>query len=186
MVRQKIIPVAELKATTHEIVFDLPAAINEGIGKLIMTHAILETQVSELLYDATQIAYPAGRVAFGYKNAWDNFKIVITLIDMHGIKPSIDLNNLKDQIEDCCTARDTFAHNVWLKDKSGNMGIRIAKGTLETPEGKHNRKFIPRADAVPEGFFKNTVEAIKSTIAVVLDLKKQVKEELEKRKGGLT
>lgn len=133
MARAETIPVAQLKVGTHDIVFDLPAGTNEGIGKLIMTHAILETQVSELLYDVAEISYPAGRVAFGYKNAWDNFKIIITLLDMRGIAPSTDLNKLKAQIKDCCDSRDTFAHNVWLKDKSGNLGIRVRREHWKHP-----------------------------------------------------
>lgn len=178
MARAKTIPVAELKAGMKDVVFDLPAAMNEGIGKLIMTHAILETQVSELLYVAAEISYPAGRVSFGYKNAWDNFKIIITLLDMHGITPSINLNKLKDQIKDCCDARDTFAHNVWLKDKSEKFGIRVAKGTLETPEGKHNLKFVPAPQIVTADYFPNTIEAIKSTIEQVMALKDEAKAKL--------
>lgn len=182
MARQKTIPVGKLKGGTLEIVFDLPASINEGIGKLIMTHAILETKVSELLYDLAEISYPAGRVSFGYRNAFDRFKTVIDLLDMHGITPLVDVKKLKTQIEECCFARDIFAHNVWLKDKNGALGVRLVKGTQETPEGKHNFKFMPHAHALPDKYFPEMIKTIKSTIVVVLDLKNEISAELKKRK----
>lgn len=182
MARKKVIPVAELKAGVQDVVFDLPAATNEGIGKLIMTHAILETQVSELLYDVAEITYPAGRVAFGYRSAGDRFSVIINLLDMHGITPSIDLNELHKQIKDCCDARDTFAHNVWLKDKNGMIGIRVAKGTLETPDGKHNLKFVPAGHIPPDNYFPTAVETIKSAIAQLMSLKDEVKAKLVMRK----
>src|SRR5262249_47438695 len=156
---------------SRQIVFDLPASINEGIGRVIMTHAILETQVTELLYELTEISYPAGRVAFGYRNARDRFSTIITLLDMHGIEPSVNVNKLRDQIGDCCAARDTFAHNVWLRREStGEIGIRVTKGTMETPEGKMNFQFVPHGQALPDGYFESTVAAMRSTIAVVIDL----------------
>jgi hypothetical protein len=187
MTRQKPIPVSKLKGGSREVVFDLPASINEGIGKLIMTHAILETQVSELLYELAEISYPAGRVSFGYRNAWDRFKTVITLLDMHGIEPQVDIKKLKDQIEDCCQARDIFAHNVWLKrERTGEFLIRVTKGTFETPEGKMNFQFVPHGEAVPDGYFEGTVASIKSAIAVVLDLKNEVKTELQERKRAVS
>src|SRR5262249_16919598 len=97
MAKQKTIPLDKLKVGEHQIVFDLPASTNEGIGKLIMTHAILETKVAELLYDLAEISYAAGRVSFGYRNAFDRFKTVIELLDMHGIGPRVDVKKLKKQ-----------------------------------------------------------------------------------------
>jgi hypothetical protein len=178
MAKRKVIPVAKLKAGERPTVFDLPAHVNEGIGKLIMTNAILETQISELMYDLAKIDYPAGRVSFGYRNAADRFKTIIELIEMRGIKPSIDLNKLKKRIDKCCVARDIFAHNVWVKEGDKNL-IRQAKGTLETPEGKHNFKYMPHGQMVPDGYFANTVQAIKATIGNVLELKSQVIAELK-------
>jgi hypothetical protein len=179
---KKTIPLDKLKPGELPIVFDLPDPINEGVGKLIMTHAILETQVAELVYDLAQISYPAGRVSFGYRNALDRFKTVVELLDMHGIAPRVDVQKLKKQIGQCCQARDAFAHNVWLKDQNGVPRIRVAKGTVETAEGKHNFKFVPGIHVVPDDYFPKMVEVIKSTIASVLDLKAAVVAELKKRK----
>jgi hypothetical protein len=71
---------------------------------------------------------------------------------------------------------------VWLKDKNGVIGVRLAKGTLETPAGKHNLKYVPHAHALPDGYFDSTVETVKSAIAVILELKREVTAELRKRK----
>ena len=172
--KQKTIPLGKMKPGELPIVVNLPASTNEGIGKLIMTHAILETQVTELLYDLAQISYPAGRVSYGYRNAFDRFKTVVELLDMHGMVPRVDVKKLQKQIEQCCWNRDTFAHNVWLEDKNGVPRIRVAKGTVETPEGKHNFKFVPGIHLVPDEYFPSMVQITRSTIATVLDLKKEV------------
>jgi hypothetical protein len=136
MARRKVIPVAKLKAGERPVIFDLPAHLNEGIGKLIMTHAILETQISELMYDLAKIDYPAGRVSFSYRNAADRFKTIIELIEMRGIKPSIDLNKLKKQIDDCCVARDTQA----IKATIGNVLELKSQVIAELSKSDHKRE----------------------------------------------
>ena len=44
------LPAAKIPATEYPIVFNLPANIYEGIGKIVSAHAILETQVWETLF----------------------------------------------------------------------------------------------------------------------------------------
>jgi hypothetical protein len=147
-----------------------------------MAHAILETQVSELLYDLSTISYPAGRVAFGYRNASDRFQTIINLLDMQGITPIVNLKRLKEAITACCTIRDTLAHNVWIRDKDGHIVIRAAKGTLETPEGKVNFQFLPAGQIVPDKSFAQAREKTIATIAEVLKLKAEAKAALQKQK----
>jgi hypothetical protein len=181
--KQRIVPLSEMSGGKRNIIFDLPRWINTGIGKVIMTHAILENKVSELVYDLAQVSYPAGRVAIIDRSAREQFKVAIELINMYGIAPSISVNKLRDQIEDCCEVRDRLAHGIWMKDKDGSgVVIRIQKGKIATPDGTANQKYKPRGYAIPSDYFKDHVEVIISAIEIVMALKGEVKTELAKRK----
>src|SRR5262249_1581174 len=154
---------------------DLPRWINTSIGKVIMTHAILENKVSELVYDLARINYSAGRVAIVDRNACDQFKVAMELIAMHGLTPSIKLNKLRDQIDDCCEVRDMVGDAIWMKDKDGNgVEIRRQRGKIATKAGSVNRKYKPTGHAIPLDYFKDHVEVILSAIQVVMNLKKEV------------
>ena len=181
--KQRIVPLSEMSGGKRDIVCNLPRWINTGIGKVIMTHAILENKVSELVYELAQVSYPAGRVAIIDRNAWDQFKVAIELINMHGIAPTIAVNELKAQIEDCCKVRDMLAHGIWMKDKDGSgVVIRIQKGKIGTTDGTVNRKYKPPGYAIPSDYFKDHAEVILSAIEAVIALKDEVKIELAKRK----
>src|SRR5262249_20453619 len=135
--KERIIPLSEMSGGERIIEFDLPRWINTGIGKVIMTHAILENKVSELVFDLAQIEYPAGRVAIVDRNAWDQFKVARELIAMHGAKPPIPLKKLERQIKDCCEVRDMLAHGIWMKGEGGSgVVIRRQRGKEETKDGK--------------------------------------------------
>jgi hypothetical protein len=60
----KTLPVSTESATRYQVVMDLPPVTYEDIGRVISAGAILENQVSELLFELMKIDYPEGRVAF--------------------------------------------------------------------------------------------------------------------------
>ena len=59
------------------------------------------------------------------------------------------------------------------------MGIRVAKGTMETPDGKHNFQFLPHGQHVPDEYFDATSATVKDTIKFILDLKQEVAAEFQ-------
>src|SRR5437016_2465202 len=125
--RNPFIPASSHKVAQFTIEPDLPISIYKGVGKVITAHAILETMVSELVFDLMRVDYPAGRTAFPYSAASKQFTLARELIALRGITSSIDLVDLEDQIKDCTTARDQLAHGVWLRGKNGSLGLRLTE-----------------------------------------------------------
>lgn len=122
---------------------DLPSNIYEGIGKVISAHALLENCISETLFDLLGIDYPEGRVAFTYRAASAQFGTIRRLIELHGISVPFDLIAMDDNIEAACTARDQYAHGVWIQ-RSGVPALRLTKGTYLTEEGHRSRATLPQ------------------------------------------
>jgi hypothetical protein len=123
------------------VLVDLPPNIYEGIGKIITAHALLENCVSETLFDLMQIDYPEGRVAFGYRAASAQFAIIRRLIELHGIKVPFDLTAMDDNIEAACTARDQYAHGLWI-ERSGIPALRLTKGMYQVLREERGRPLI--------------------------------------------
>jgi hypothetical protein len=129
MAKKKVIPVSAITGVGSPIVFNLPAQIYEGIGKVIATAAILEQQVSELLFDQINCEYPEGRVAFKYAGASKMFKTIRRLLDLHGITPTINVvaleNTIRDEYE---KRRDILAHGVWVQTEQGGIALASYRG----------------------------------------------------------
>lgn len=173
--KSRRLPVKKIPATTYPMVVELPADIYEGIGKIVSAHAILETQVWETLFDISKLEYPIGRVLTRYQAAGERFKTIRRLLDLHGITPSMNTNQLFDQIADCCDARDQFAHGVWTRVPPNNkLALRLTRGDYETPDGKADRSFIPEATFLPDGYFDQMRRTILGTIEVVMKLKEEI------------
>ena len=167
--------------TTALIVIDLPPGIYEGMGKVIHAHAILETALLELLFDLMEVEYPAGRVVLRYQSGTERFKTVRKMLDLHGIKASMNTVALQDQIQECCDHRDSFAHGVWIRNDDGIPALRLTRGVFETPDGMADRSFLPEAKSVSDEVYSQIRENILSTINQVYDLKEEVKQLLSKR-----
>jgi hypothetical protein len=89
--------------------------------------------------------------------------LVRSLLDVRGIKPSINVVELEDQIRELCAARDQLAHGIW-SELDGRVGLVRTKGTYETAEGRRSRAVLPQGMNLPEGYFDKTREVILSTI----------------------
>jgi hypothetical protein len=89
--------------------------------------------------------------------------LVRSLLDVRGIKPSINVVELEDQIRELCAARDQLAHGIW-SELDGRVGLVRTEGTYETAEGRRSRAVLPQGMNLPEGYFDKTREVILSTI----------------------
>jgi hypothetical protein len=151
------------KAAAFPILVELPLSIFKGIGKVTAAHAMLEHLVSEIVFDLLKIEYAVGRSAFAYRAASTQFTLVRSLLDVRGIKPSINVVELEDQIRELCAARDQLAHGIW-SELDGRVGLVRTEGTYETAEGRRSRAVLPQGMNLPEGYFDKTREVILSTI----------------------
>ena len=165
-------------AGNFPVLVDLPSNIYEGIGKIVAAHALLENCISETLFDLLKIDYPEGRVAFAYRAASAQFDIVKRLIDLHGIKVPFNLKALDDNIEAACTARDQFAHGIWI-ERSGLPALRLTKGTYPTQEGTRSRATLPQAVLVPPATYDNQRLATLEIVKVVQELQVAIRAALQ-------
>jgi len=165
-------------AETFPVLIELPANIYEGIGKIITAHALLENFVSETLFDLLTIDYPEGRVAFADRAASAQFDIVRRLIELHGIKVPFDLKALDKSIEAACTARDQFAHGVWL-ERSGIPALRLTKGTYDTAEGQRSRATLPQGMLVDPTVYDEQRHVTLEVAAAVRDLQTSIRAALQ-------
>lgn len=185
--KQKL-PLKNIKAAPHSIVFELPQSTYRGIGKIVSAHAILESQVFDLLCQLAQIDHPTGRVTMRYQAASERFKLIKRLLLLHGVTTTTSLNSLLTEIEDCCRLRDTFAHGVWViippKDiMSGeSIGLTLTKGEFEAEEGTVDRSFMPQISTFSYRFYEENRRLILSVIDKVADLNEEVAAALSARR----
>lgn len=172
--KRPFLPVDPTKAAMYGILAELPERYYTGIGRVIQAHAILENRVSETMFDIMKIGYAEGRVAFKYRAASTQFDLVVDLVHLRGLKPSIDLNALRDQIKDCCEARDQLGHCVWVRD-SDIIGIRLTDGHYETPEGKRSRAVLPEGKVLADDYFEAQRQLTMETVEIVQALKNELK-----------
>jgi hypothetical protein len=149
--KPKKLPASAIPASQYPVAQELPSHVYEGIGKVVWAHGLLEMQVSDLLFEMAEIDSPVGRVAFRYQAASERFKLVRRLITLHGLESPVNLNELLEQITECCNARDQFAHGVWINTPDGRLALRLTRGDYETPDGMADRSFIPQSVFVPDG-----------------------------------
>lgn len=158
MTRKKKLPIlgiSELQSRQMPVAVDLAPEIYSGIGKVISAHAILENRVQELLFDLMIMAdYPAGRVAFEYRDAPVMFGIARRLIVMWGITVTCgDLHDLEEDIRSRTADRNRVAHNVWVGHESGVFVLRQSMGMTETDRGRIDHSYLPVGVRVaPEDF----------------------------------
>jgi hypothetical protein len=174
------IPLSAHRASAFPVVFELPSKVYEGIGKIVSAHAVLETLVSELVYELMEIEYPQGRVVLRYQAASERFKTARRLLTLHGITPGVDTTDLFKQIENCCNYRDQFSHGIWVQAPDG-LALRLTRGEYETDEGTADRSFVPQATFIPDTSYEENRNTILSTVQAVARLKDEVKAELQRR-----
>ena len=169
------LPVHKIPGTRHKIVSQLPDSLCLGIGKIVSAHAVLENRVADLLFELMQTDQATGRVALGYRAASERFKTIKQLLFMHGIKTSVPLADLLQQIQDCCNARDQVAHGVWIASDEDRIALQLTKGIYETAEGQADRKFVPEGQYVPDNYFEETRKIILTTAHAVHVLLQEVR-----------
>lgn len=176
------LPLSAIQGGKFPVLIDLPQEIYQGIGKVVSAHAILETQITELLFELSQIKFPVGRVTFRYQAASERFKIAMKLFTLHGIRADVNLNDLRDKIIECCNARDQFAHGILVHNKrTGLSALRLTRGEYETLEGRADRSFIPQAITIDDDYYDRTRKMILKTAKVIIDLKNTVIERLKRK-----
>lgn len=173
------IPHSAMRGGTFPIALKLPSHINEGIGKVVAAHGVLENRVQELLFDLMKVGYPQGRVAFEYRHPAQMFGIIRRLLDLWGIQVDANLEDFESEIRRRSRERDKLAHGVWVKLPSGDLGLRVTEGQIKTDAGIHDRAYLPEVQEVPEDYFKNTRTEIMATAIKVGDLQKVVKRALQ-------
>lgn len=173
MQKVRKLPLHQLSGSQFIIIQDLPKEVYEGIGKIVSAHGVLETQVSDLLFDLAQIDFSIGRVTFRYQAASERLKTIKRLMVLHGLEapPLLNINELLEQITNCCNARDQFAHGVWIRAADGKLALRLTKGEFETDEGIVDRTFVPQGVFIPDDYWDATQKVILITAAVVLKLR---------------
>jgi hypothetical protein len=153
---------------------DLPISYYKGIGRVVQAHAILEHNVSELVYALLFLSRAEGQLAFEYRAASTMLTLARRLIEVRGITSAVDLVALEDQVKDCCQARDQLAHGLWIA-KGTQIALRLVEGNYETPEGKRSRPILPEGKTLPDKYFDQTRTVILDTATAVLELTETVK-----------
>lgn len=179
MGKKKYVPVrtAAAQSQMRAVYSRLPSDLSQGIGNVIVAHALLEWKVVTLVCDLLKIDYSDGRVVFAYLGASRGFLMARELLEMKEVTVTVDLSKLQTDIDLAGAKRNELAHGLWM-DEDGEPRLRLIKGEYQSPDGPVKRTTLPQGGRVPAGYF-DALAAAMTALAGQLDaIGKEAREQL--------
>ena len=164
---------------TGLLIQTLPASFNEGIGKVIVSYALLEHVLGSIVHFMLDVSHKEGRLAVRQPRAKDRFIMIRDLMELNDLTSALDLANLQTRIPECQSRRDHIGHGVWVLDAETNSRIllRVTSGTWQPDpgmRGKVKRMLKPQAVPYVPQDFDELKRFIESTTALVDHLAREI------------
>jgi hypothetical protein len=172
------IPVSTSKATTK-----LPARLLKEIGRVVAIFSCIEHEMKLITYTLLRVTPQEGRLAVKEPRVKDGFATIKSLMEIHGITVTHNIDALSSDIAEMESVRDWLAHGVWTKI-NGKIHLQITSGGKWQPPGVIkgvSRKIIPAAAPVSHAHIQKVAIVGEELLAVVADVHKQVLEQQKQR-----
>ena len=133
------------------VVTDLPDDMMRAIGRVIVEYAMLELQLSRVIYDLLKVDPKAGRLAVREPRATDRLEVIFDLADLRGLDLEHEKPIFRKAIQTCVTERDRIAHGVWVRGtKTNELMLRLTKGSWQPVKGQRGKtKRLVTPEATP-------------------------------------
>jgi hypothetical protein len=149
---------------TLQTVVDLPSSLEREIGRAIVRYARLEFILAQMLFYALNLTPVRGRAAIKDESATVRFDLIKSLNAMDGLPaPKANLIDLRKAIDTAQQQRNELAHSTWMRNSSGELLMRIARGERDNDCGKAVSK---SRKVAPEGA-SYSVELARSLTALI-------------------
>ena len=152
-------------AALEPIEFPLPAAIAEGIGRIVARHSYLEWLLGQVLYSLLEISIKHGRKVVQRPDPRQYVAAVEGLFAFHRIESRFDFAALGRRIDAADGVRDALAHSVYMHDVNAR-GTRVhlvrgswAFGVVDESVRRDTWPETPVVDAALLGRMAAIVEA---------------------------
>ncbi|MBI4185417.1 MAG: hypothetical protein HY521_15605 [Proteobacteria bacterium] len=139
------------------VVTDLPADMMQAIGRVIVEYALLELQLSRIIYDLLGVDQKVGRIAVREPRVKDRLEIIFDLINQKRLAlTDHEMKLLRKTSEACLIGRDQLAHGTWVRNpETGTLLLRSTKGQWQPVKGQRGKT---KHAIKPEGILVSTAE----------------------------
>jgi hypothetical protein len=168
------IPISTGKATTK-----LPAKLLKEIGRVVAVFSCIEHETKLITYALLHITPQEGRLAIKEPRIKDSFATIKSLMEIHGITVTHNIDAISSDIAEMESVRDWLAHGVWAKI-NGGIHLQITSGGKWQPPGAIkgvSRKIIPAVAPVSHAHIQKIAFVGEELLAVVADVHKQILEQ---------
>jgi len=125
---------------------NLPAPLQQAIGRVMIEYAELDHEILELAYKAAGINPKLGREIFKKMKLKDYPSTIRNIMRIRGKKFT---SKFPQGLESISDRRNWLAHGVWvISPKTKNLQLRIVQGTWDTTPpraGRTSRRLDPQA-----------------------------------------
>lgn len=159
---------------------DLPDDLLLQIGRLITIFSSVECSIREIVALLLRLTPQEARISVRTPRVRDSFEMITSLMDLHGLTVTHDMNALQSELSELEGARDWIAHGLWTQI-NGQLHLQITTGKwsppgLKLPPGKTSiqRRIIPAAAPVMSAQIKEIADIGVGLIPVLADAQKQL------------
>lgn len=160
---------------TSRATIRLPAKLLKEIGRVVTVFSCIEHEIKFIIYGLLRVTPQEGRLAVREPRVRDSFEVIKSLVKIHGITVTHNIDALVSEISEMESIRDWLAHGVWTK-VNGDIRLQITAGKWQPPGEKNGvrRKIIPSAALMTHQHIREIANVGKRLLAVCADLHKQV------------
>ncbi len=174
-----------MDARKAPIVVDLPPNIEREIGRVITRYANLEHRLNILLYLLLDVPSSFGRLAVREPRATDRFDLAHELLELHEIViGDIDLDVVRQAIEQAMNQRDQLAHSVWVRDpENGQLHLRLTRGAwqpVEGQRGKTKRAILPETVLYGVADCRSLRKLIRATLGEIEHIAREAEKAMQR------
>lgn len=153
----------------------IPAKLLKEIGRIVTIFSCIEHEMRLVTYALLRVTPREGRLAVQEPRARDSFNVIKSLMKIHGITVTQNIDALSSEIGEMESIRDWLAHGVWTK-VNGEIRLQVTAGKWQPPGTKNgvSRKIVPAAALVTHKHLHEVADAGEELLAVCAGLHKQV------------
>src|SRR5262245_28313177 len=135
----------------------IPDETAVGVGLVIARWAYQEGLLISVLRKLLSIDQKEARQIFSTAEGRDYVGLIRTLVELRGLKTSVDLGALKSEVQDVREERNVVAHRVWFESKDGTMCVQDTTGHWPK-KSEATRKRTPEAMRFEANALLNTID----------------------------
>ena len=139
----------------------------------------MDWRLQLLAYLLLGMSPKVGRLVVREPRATDYVQMLRDLMALTNIKPSLDLNQLYNAVDNLQGLRNKLAHGIWLDGQSADLPIlRVTSGswTPEPQKSSVKRKIYPQSWIIGVKPLRAAVRELDTTVQRIIDLHNEIAE----------